>query len=694
MLHHDVRGSAMRRVVCPALCIVVAALVLASCGESRTSTTPPRSHPTPIATSVINPNSICAPDEGDNVHQLLNGDFTGCFRVPNLHSSSVVVALQSFVEQASDTLTTALTTTTTPAPTVSISLSAPPKPVTPGEHVVLTGHVNKALSPRATFANLCWDGCGGLQEQGVQIRWLSSKKFQMTLQVPETAWLVARSGRVSVHALTSGSYEVGVQCMTSISGCALRPAEANVSMKLQAPKPRRCVHGRPCESLTVGPATARVGDEVMVSGWAPVQDLIGPSFSYSISVTPGSTRTTYPALAYSKSKLAGSFNVVLTPTRVRIGPSPPWAKLGDIHAVSSTYSGPSAVDVTPDSSRVAWCEPLGVVVTAGSSQTTVSTSGVPSALRGSTLHFFPANTTAPPACTAVLLDPTFPNSVYAGFSTGEGASIPPLYLAPVYTTNAGATWHTVPLPSKFSLEDFGGFETDGNGVAALFSRDNFSSGGSPQGTKNGYVTAEVTTDGGLSWSTSTLGCPATGPCVTFGQYAWGNCNMSEDFQPLLVGPPGADVSSGVRWRYSTWVTTVNSCVAQQLVAVSRSQLYLVDPSSEYPLLRSTDSGVNWTNWELPPIPADHYGPDSAPLTNSMVLAPDGSMFASIASPAGDRQELYRLYPSATSWCQIPDVFGETSPDLIQSLRVDAMDLLWNESPPSSIHSIPFSKLGC
>ncbi len=289
------------------------------------------------------------------------------------------------------------------------------------------------------------------------------------------------------------------------------------------------------------------------------------------------------------------------------------------------------------------------------------------------------------------LDPNYPNSVYAGFGAGEGASIPPLYLAPVYTTNAGATWHTVPLPNRFSLEDFGGFATGGNGVAALFSRDNFSNGDFPEGTRNGYVTAEVTTNGGVSWHTSTLGCPGSGPCVTFGQYEWGNCNMSEDFQPLLVGPPGSNETTGVKWRYSTWVTLVDSCATQQLVGVSSSELYLVDPSSEYPLLRSTDSGLNWTNFELPPIPGTNYVPDSVPQTNSMVLAPDGSMFASITTPARDRQELYRLYPGATSWCRIPGVFGTASPDLIQSLRVDDTDLLWNQSSPSSIHSVPFSK---
>ena len=130
------------------------------------------------------------------------------------------------------------------------------------------------------------------------------------------------------------------------------------------------------------------------------------------------------------------------------------------------------------------------------------------------------------------------------------------------------------------------------------------------------------------------------------------------------------------------------------MAVSSSQLYLVDPSSEYPLLRSTDAGLNWTNLELPRLPVANYGPDSAPLSNSMVLAPDGSLFASITTPAGDRQDLFRLYPAATSWCQVPGVFGDTSPDQIQSLRVDATDLLWNQSSPPSMHSVPFSKLAC
>jgi hypothetical protein len=182
--------------------------------------------------------------------------------------------------------------------------------------------------------------------------------------------------------------------------------------------------------------------------------------------------------------------------------------------------------------------------------------------------------------------------------------------------------------------------------------------------------------------------------MTFGPYYWGNCNMSQDTQTLLLGPVGETSASGVKWRDSTWVTTVNSCFSQQLVASTSRDLLLIDPSSQYPLLRSTNSGLTWTNWELPSIPAANYGPDSVPITNSLVLAPDGSLFASITTPGGDRQDLYRLYPAATSWCQIPGVFGKTQPDSIQSLRVDATDLLWSQSSPFSVHSEPFSKLTC
>ena len=692
MKHVAVHGT--KTVVRRGAFVAAAALVLAGCGTSQSSSPGVNSHSTPIATAFLNPNSICSPDQGDYVQQTFNGDYTGCFRVPPLRRASLVVALQTLVQSTSRSPVTPRTTLAKPAPDVNVSLSTSATTVTPGELVVLTGHVSRPVS-KQSLPTLCWDGCGGLQEQGSNIRWLSSKKFQMTLRVPETAWLVSSHGEVTVHPLTSGSYQVGVQCLTSISGCALRPPQAQASIQLMAPRPVRCVRGRPCETMTLSSSKALVGDEVMVRGWAPVQDIIGRPFNYSLSVTAGPVRKKYPALAYGATKSLGSFNVVLTPTTLRIGPSPSWARLGKVSYRSSTYSGPTAVNPMTDSPLVGWCAPSGVVITGGATSKNIPVLGVRQALKGSILQIF-SHESSPGQCLAVQLDPRYPDSVYAGFGTAQGNSIPPVYLAPLYTTNAGATWHTVPVPKGVSLEDFGGFTTEGNEMAALFNTSNSFNQNVPQGTSNGYAKAEVTSNGGASWTTATLGCPTSGPCVTFGPYQTSSCNMSNDNQPLLVGPSRATPASSVRWKYSTWVTTVDSCFAQQLVVSSPRQVFLLDPSSEYPLLQSTDGGQTWSNFELPSIAAANYGLDSTPMTNSLVLAPGGSLFASVTTPSGDRQDLFRLYPGATSWCQIPKAFGTADPQKIEigPLRVDATDLLWSQSSPSSMHVESFSKLTC
>jgi hypothetical protein len=262
----------------------------------------------------------------------------------------------------------------------------------------------------------------------------------------------------------------------------------------------------------------------------------------------------------------------------------------------------------------------------------------------------------------------------------------------MYTMNLGASWHTVPIPAGETIEDFSGFTVDANRVEALFvSEQNY---GSPVGTDHGLVTTEVTSNGGLTWSPSTLGCPANGPCMTFGPYDWGYCNMSNDTQGLLLGTPGSVATSDIRWTSSTWVSSVNSCFSQQLVVSSSHDLFLLDPSSEYPLLRSTNGGETWTNWSLPSIPGANYGPDSDPQTNSFALVPGGSLFASITTLNEEHQELFRLYPGAHAWCQVPGAFGSAAPDTMEPLHVDATDLLWSQSGIAGIHAIPFSQLSC
>ena len=698
------RKLGTRSIVQSGALILAAAVVLANCGTARNSSSDARSHAMPITTAGLNPSSICGSDEGDYVEQSLNGDFTGCFRVPNLESSSLVVALQTYLNGTSGPRSSPTTTVAPPAPKDDdISLSLSPKTATPGATVVVTGHLSMPVAQKESFATLCWDGCGGLREQGVTVHWSSSKTFDMKLRVPETAWLVSSHRAVTVQPLTSGNYEVGVQCLTSISGCALGAAEAKTTIQLNAPKPKRCFAGQPCETMSLSTSKAMVGNKILVKGWAPLQTIIGQPFGYTLSVTPGSAKKNYPSLAFAQDLKAGGFNVVLTPKALRVEPSPTWASLGRIHYVSSTFSGSSAVEPASSSKLIAWCQPSGIEITGGPTRISVPTVGVRAALKGSTLKIF-SNPASIPQCATVQLDPRYGDSVYAGFGTGQGDNIPPVYLAALYTTNAGTTWHTVPIPTGTSMEDFAGFTTEGSQTVALFSGPSSNSNRDvPSGTDNGIVPAEVTSNGGLSWTSATLGCPANGPCMRFGPYQWGNCNMSNDMQPLLLGPAGATAPSGVKWTSSSWVTSVNSCFAQQLVVSSSHELFLLDPSSQYPLLQSTDSGQTWSYIALPMITAANYGPDSVPSRNSLLLAPDGSLFAAITTPSGLDQELFRLKPLSTLWCQIPHAFGTTiaSSGVVGPLRVDGTDLIWSQTiypnsgnPTSSIHVVPLSSLRC
>ena len=153
----------------------------------------------------------------------------------------------------------------------------------------------------------------------------------------------------------------------------------------------------------------------------------------------------------------------------------------------------------------------------------IPTNTVASALRGTGLSLFPSNVTGP-ACSSVQLDPTHHESIYAGFDTAQNNTAPPVYVAGLYTTNGGTSWRTVPTPAHMSLEDFAGFSAQGNRVDALFAvNSDYSSRLYPPGTNHGLVNVEETSDGGATWSTSTLGCPQTGPCTTLGPVQWGNC---------------------------------------------------------------------------------------------------------------------------------------------------------------------------
>ena len=697
------RKLGTRSIVMKGAVLLVAALLLTSCGTAghvSSSTQPNRA---PIATAYLPASSVCGAN-GDYVEQSLTGDFTGCFRVPSLHRSTLIVALQSYLLGRIMASSGPTTSVSTPAPIGHVSLSLSSKIATPGEIVAITGRLLSHPLPgqlRQTAVTICWDGCQtGLQEQGAPIHWSSATTFHSSLLVPKTAWLVTRDGAVTAHPLQSGSYQVGVQCIELTSGCALGPADAHTTIQLNAPRPKKCLTGQPCETMTLSPSRAAVGDEVIVKGWAPLQTIIGQPFGYSLSVTTGPTRRQYPALSFTQNSKGGGFDVVLTPRVLRVSPSQTWAQLGHVPYLSSSFAGPSAIDPASGSNLIAWCQPSGLKITGGPTPIHVPTVAVAQALRGTGLSPFPSTSSNQP-CSSVSLDPLYPRSVFASFETAVNNSAPPLYFAALYTTDAGVSWRTIPTPAGMAPADFAGFSTSGDRVEALFANANNDQRHFPPGTNHGLVATEVTSNGGASWSATTLGCPSTGPCTTFGPDQWGNCAMNGSFQPLLQGPPGVSATSGVKWTTS-WPSSVNSCYSPQLVVTSPHDLLLLDASSQYSLMRSTNSGQSWTYISIPSIAAANYGPDSIPLGNSLLFTPDGSLFSMITSSSGLRQELFRLAPGATTWCQVPRVFGvSASSGTVGSLRARGIDLIWNQTiypstgtPPSSMHVVPLSSLRC
>ncbi len=655
----------------------------------------------------------CSSDEGGELQstgtqseltQGFNGQISGCVRVPALGRAPLVVAFQTYVNRELPVLHWSLSSVASSMnPDGRFRLSLSSRDVRPGQVIIVRVHylrpvpTSNQIDPQPT---LCWDGCQtGVSEQIYSLRRVSASTFDIGFRVPETAWFEERSdGTDYVHPLTSGRYSVGIECIFVWSGCATYPADGQVTVHLHAPADPRCARGVTCSSLQLSSTSARVGDVIAVHGWAPVGQVIGRPFGMRLQVSAATRYQSYASATFTPVGKGLESTAILAPRRLTIRPSPTWADLGHLHILASSQSGVSNIQSELDSPLVAWCQSSSIEVTGGQAVQLIPVSGVPGALQGTNLKASSAARGELLECSSVMLDPRHRATVYAGFLEAPGGVAPPYDLAGVYTTDDGATWHTVPVPPGETYDDFGGFTLDGDGVVAIFTSPNdYDSLAAPV-----RISAEITDDGGESWSASTLGCPRQGPCVTFGPYEWNNCAMNPTAQSLLLNTTANAETSRVSWTTSSWVTSVNTCYSQQLVATSAQDLLLIDPGSQYPVLRSFDGGENWTDIALPAIKGNALAQYDNTDNNSLLLAPDGDLFAALDNPSNTKEGLYLLAPGSASWCEVPTVSGSLKLGLPGPLYESDSDLIWSvvtsnaNGSRSTVreHVVPFSKLTC
>ena len=634
------------------------------------------------------PASLCgiaSPQTSSTLVQSLDGAVHGCLRIPPTTRSTLGVALQSWVDQHAESWpvpTTGISTNLNPDGAFRLRVDA--TTVRPGQHVTLRlVYAHRHPADLSQSLDVCWDGCQSGIVETAMAHAISRSVVRATLVVPDAPWFAWSAGRVAVHPLASGADTVGVECLVASSGCALAPADAAVVVHLVAPLSTPCDATHACATLSLRAAVLQVGDVLVVSGRAPLEQLIGQPWGYSLTTT-AAPKTHAPWLTLQGAASATEQVATLAPRTVRLRAPATWASQGRLHAVSATWSGTAAATPLDARGDVAWCDPGAIELTGPNGLVArLATATMAKALTGSGLSLVGVHVA--PTCATALVDTANPRHAVAVLGTGVHGVIPPVVLVGLETSNGGATWHLIPTPHGAQPSWFGGFVTRGDRVEALFTP-------SPTVASGAVIAVEQTTLADLAWTTGTLTCPSTGPCTTFGPVVTGNCAMNPAFQQLLVGHVAAGVAA---WGTTTWVSAVDGCASQELAVTAAHQLALLDPASSYPLLVSDDGGRTWHDVALPAL----SGLSAAPTTYGadLALAPDGSVLAQLRSPSTGAWSLWRLTPRATRWCAVraslPRPLGAMSP-----IRVAGEDLVWTATAPSSTSArnvrLPLARLTC
>jgi len=642
----------------------------------------------------------------------MDGHVVGCLRVGVLDAGPHFVVLDQVVLGGDKGTGVTGTSTTvqspgaggvTPEPAVTLSLS--PVSGAPGSRITVTGRVAAPIPGTSAdlgggaHANLCWDGCrDGLQYQGVQMQWTSPTTFRATLVVPGAPWIERDTD--SVHYLKSGTYPIGIQCIELSSGCAFGGSDGSTDFRLRVAKSAGtpwCRTESSCARLVVTPQRAVPGDGVRVTGYAPIESVIGSDepFTFELEVLRG--RPHGPEVKFKElAKGVGAVDLSLGHGTLQVGAPPAWKSLPRIAPLAEIDAGLPSISADPaDPSTVAWCSSGSVIVSGAGGQIQLPTASAARALLD--MGLAPLATgggpgASPPTCVTALPlgaesdddSGESPHVVVAAFVVAPDGEAPPTADVALLTTNGGQTWTPLPAPPGTDLTAFGGFRVQGRDLEALFSAAT-TGFGSPR------PLVETSSDGGRTWRTTGGSCPTEGPCVTLGAYAPGNCGMNGTSQALL-----RSTNSGQSWTQIGWPATVNACAPAELVATSPHTELLVASASPYTLTRSIDSGTTWSDIGLPALPGEDVEAGLGLGSGGIILLSDGALLSTGEQGSSTKWELLR--PGATSWCTVRGVSSaERISALYAQVELIGAQIWWLSVPDQSApvaHHLAVADLSC
>ncbi|MCL4560492.1 MAG: hypothetical protein M1281_07755 [Chloroflexi bacterium] len=627
----------------------------------------------------------------------------------------------------------------TPAPTVqpspsaqpttagsALTISVSPATASPGDQVTISGDLpggptqasaqdNQAL----LHANVCLDGClSGLVIQGQAVNWSASQAghFTIAFTLPTIPWL----GESGPQPTIPGDLNVGVQCLgLDQQGCALQEATATATLSLQGALAKTCADNS-CATLTLDPAQGDPGTIVQVTGWAPLDQIIGSlAFGYSLVLQPQAGQGQPVQLGSLTQQLDGSLSgsfqvpqstpdlgtlqpgtylisleaarpkgntpVLLAPATFQLGAALTWKAL---NLGKPALIQPSADILNPelavDASRaghLAYCAPGETRLTqdGGKTWTSVSTTGAAQAAQSAGYPLFDNGSGAPAACMTVTLDASHPNSFYALFQTAKAdVGAPPVYFMGFFTSDGGKTWKLVPAPSPDAVERFGGFREVAGGVQALFM------GESQQPDQAPVTLVEQSNDGGQTWSAAALTCPANGACLTWGSATGSVSGMGSPAPQWAM----YSVDAGKTWDSTGQSVELRMTGLNELVTFADPTSALrLSGNADYPLLATRDGGKTWQALSLPALP---NSPNAT--FPGLQMLPDGSLLAQ--TDLG--QPWMELAPGASAWCQVSASLPTSASLLFQA----AGSQLWflplpdNQNAAPQPQNVPLSSVKC